>query len=562
MTNRKLFIYDLGLAGTIPAVCIAIAIGTILRFWHLDLKPLWLDEIITAIFSLGKNYRDLPLDVLFPLNHIQEVFAFQPGVSCPQIAENLASYSTHPPLFFCWMYSWLGFLQPLGMDLVVKLRSLPALFGVATILAIYGVNRIAFSPTSGIMAALLMALSPFAVYLSQEARHYTLPMLIITLALFLLMLIQQDLFYKQKLQFWVWLLWAIINSIGLYVHYFFSIAFIAEIATLLLLIYQGRSKIFKLRQVYLYLVIFTCFILISFMPWVLVIVSHLRSSETNWLPSAHHVEPIYQTLITWVLMIITLPVENQPLLIAIFCSFLMVVFMIWAGWQVFPNLKLLWLKSTTHLPTFTLLSFTFFVLLQFFFIAYLLGKDITVVPRYHFVYYPSFCALLAASLEKVKISKFIFLLIGVISCIFVLSNLGFQKPFQPEKVAQNMNFESNVPLMLVVGYDNYQDVAGGFSFALALEQLRSHEIASQFQKDSLVFLDKNSDFSAFSNKLSQLSMADVSQFNLWFVGSSMKKRDYPPKLALTAGKTTCNIEPTQHYRTGHFPYQLYRCSNS
>ncbi|MGM3307014.1 glycosyltransferase family 39 protein [Anabaena sp. WFMT] len=562
MTNRKLFIHDLGLTGTIPALGIAIAIGAILRFWHLDLKPLWLDEIITAIFSLGKNYRDLPLDVLFPLNQIQEIFAFQPGVSCPQIAENLANYSTHPPLFFCWMYSWLGFLHPLDIEWMAKLRSLPALFGVATILAIYGVNRIAFSPTSGIMAAFLMALSPFAVYLSQEARHYTLPMLIITLALFLLMQIQQDIFHKQRLHFWVWLLWAIINSIGLYVHYFFSIAFIAEVATLVLLIYRGKSNILKLRQVCLYLIIFTCSIIISFIPWVLVIVSHLRRSETNWLPSAHHVEPIYQTLITWMLMIITLPVENQPLLIAIFCSFLMVVFMIWAGWQVLPNLKLLWLKSTTHLPTFTLLSFTFFVLLQFLFIAYLLGKDITVVPRYHFVYYPSFCALLAASLEKIKIPKFVFLLVGLISCIFVLSNLAFQKPFQPEKVAQNMNFEPAVPLMLVVGYDNYQDVAGGLSFALALERLRSHEITSQLQKDSLVFLDKAADFSTFSNKLSQISMADISQFNLWFVGSSMRKRDYPPKLTLTSGKTTCNIEPTQHYRTGQFPYQLYRCNNS
>jgi hypothetical protein len=34
-------------------------------------------------------------------------------------------------------------------------------------MAIYGVNSIAFYPASRIIAALFMALSPFAVYLSQ-----------------------------------------------------------------------------------------------------------------------------------------------------------------------------------------------------------------------------------------------------------------------------------------------------------------------------------------------------------------------------------------------------------
>jgi uncharacterized membrane protein len=582
MINRRPFINYLGLAGALPALSLAITIGTVLRFWHLDSKPLWMDEIITAIFSLGKNYRDLPLDVVFPLHQVQNIFTFQPGVSCAQIAENLANYSTHPPLFFCLMYRWLGWISPLGTEWVAKLRSLPALFGVAGIIAIYGLNSVAFSPTSGIMAAFLMALSPFAVYLSQEARHYTLPMLLIILSLFLLIQIQRDLFEKQHLRFWVWLLWAIVNSIAFYVHYFFAIAFISELATLFALIYRRKATILKLPQVWLYLIISISSVLISFIPWLLVIFSHFRQAETNWLPSPHHIEPIYQTLMHWVLMIIILPVESQPLAITVISGFLMVMFTIWVGFQIFPNLKLLWSNSTTHLSTFTLLSFTFFVLLQFFLIAYLLGKDITVVPRYSFVYYPSFCALLAASLGKftkrrgafneslhlcvsgsssMNIQKIIFLLVGIVSCIFVVYNLAFQKPFQPQQVAQNMNRDPAIPLMLVVGYESYQDVAAGLSFALALEQLRSHEIKSKLPFDSLAFVHKSPNFSDFSNKLTQLSIADVSQLNLWFVGSGMIKQDYPSQLTL-AGQIICNIELTQHYRIGQYPYQLYRCSNS
>jgi uncharacterized membrane protein len=46
-----------------------------LRFWHLDLKPLWLDEVLTALLSLGSRYEDVPLDVVFPASTLQNLLA-------------------------------------------------------------------------------------------------------------------------------------------------------------------------------------------------------------------------------------------------------------------------------------------------------------------------------------------------------------------------------------------------------------------------------------------------------------------------------------------------------
>ncbi|HYW20478.1 MAG TPA: glycosyltransferase family 39 protein [Nodularia sp. (in: cyanobacteria)] len=562
MTNRKPYLHYLGLAGAIAFdTALPIALGAVLRFWHLDLKPLWMDEVITAIFSFGKNYHDLPLDILFPLQRVPEIFTYQPGVSCDQIAKNLAHQSTHPPLFFCGMYSWLGWMTPLGSEWVTKLRSLPALFGVGAIAAIYGVNRIAFYPRSGMIAALIMAISPLAVYLSQEARHYTMPMFLITLALLGLMQIQQDIFEQQRLRVWVVILWSIINSIGLYVHYFFILAFIAEIFTLLILIYSGKNQILNKRPICLTLILSTTGVVISFLPWLQVILNHSQSAETNWLPATMNIAPLYQTLISWILMVIALPVENQPLLITIISGFLMVTFAIWLGWQVYKGLKLLLLDNTTHLATLTLLSFTIVVLIQFFAIAYLLGKDITIIPRYTFVYYPSFCALLAASISKINKSKFIILFVGILSCVFVVSNLVFQKPFQPELTARKMNLEPSVPLMLVVGYNNYQDVALGLSFALALEKVRSNTnpaVPVSFNNfDSFAFLHKSLNSPAFWNKLDQIPTPATSQMNLWIVGPGMRKRDYPQEVALS-GDGVCTIDTTQHHRIG-IPYQLYRC---
>src|SRR6476646_6959721 len=111
----------------------AIALGAALRFWNLDAKPLWLDEVITAIFSFGRSYYDVPLNVLFPHQVLDQVFTLKSGVSCSQIAQTVSTESVHPPLFFCLMHGWLQWIAPLAQSWVWQLRSLPALLGVAVI---------------------------------------------------------------------------------------------------------------------------------------------------------------------------------------------------------------------------------------------------------------------------------------------------------------------------------------------------------------------------------------------------------------------------------------------
>ncbi|NMG19847.1 glycosyltransferase family 39 protein [Brasilonema bromeliae] len=608
MANRKFYLHYLALVG-------AIALGAILRFWNLDLKPLWMDEVITAIFSLGKSYNDLPMEVVLPLERVSEIFTVQPGVSCSEIAKNIASQSTHPPLFFCGMYSWLKWLSPLGGEWVGKLRSPAVFFGVAEIVAIYYLNRIAFFPSAGIIAAAFMAVSPLAVYLSQEARHYTLPMFLITLALLGLVQIVKDIEKRQKVRFWVVLGWAIINSISFYVHYFCILAFIAQIATLLVLMCWRSGNILNKRQIWLALILCVSVVVISFLPWLPVVFHDYNRSETGWLDPPQHISPIYQTLISWLLMVISLPVENQPLAIAVVSGLLMLLFGIWVGWQVFKGLKQLWYKQSTHLATLTLLSFCVWVLLEFLAIAYFLGKDITAVPRYHFVYYPSFCALVAASFAHTKLqskvvaviasrsreakpwretkwreaispkaplqqnatwyqinknektrnhsiflpkSSFVILfLVSLLSCVFLVFNLVFQKPFEPEQVARKMNQNPSIPILMVVGYRDYQDVALGLSFALALEPLRE---AEEYSSSHVAFFKQSPDFAPVLQKLSQLPPPTATHLNLWLVGPGRKRRDYPQQITLSQ-KMTCAIDSSQHYRVG-VPYQLYRCGVS
>src|SRR4028119_694504 len=124
MNNSKNFsLHYKALAGVM-------ALGAIVRFWNLDLKPLWLDEVLTALLSLGGRYEDVPLDVVFPASTLQRLFTLKPNVSCPEIAHAVATQSTHPPLFFCLMHQWLNWIEPITQPLSWKLRAAPAFAGV------------------------------------------------------------------------------------------------------------------------------------------------------------------------------------------------------------------------------------------------------------------------------------------------------------------------------------------------------------------------------------------------------------------------------------------------
>jgi len=552
MNNSKNFsLHYLALAGVI-------ALGAIVRFWNLDLKPLWLDEVLTALLSLGGRYEDVPLDVVFPASTLQHLFTLKSHVSCPEIAHAVATQSTHPPLFFCLMHQWLNWIEPITQPLSWKLRALPALVGVGAIASTYLLNRIVFSPVAGLMGATFMAVSPFGVYLSQEARHYTLPMLFISLALLGLIQIQQALYSQQLPRPLVWLFWGIVNSIGCYIHYFFFLAFIAQLLTLTGLMYWRRQML--PRGSWLAVALVVMGVIVSYLPWLPVMLGGFGRSETKWLPKPENIAPLYQTLAGWLSMVVALPVESQPLWIQLPMVLLTIAFGGWVARQAWLGFKQL-RQPLTHVAIFTLSCFTLCVVLQFVAIIYLLGKDITVAPRYNFVYYPAVCALLGASFAFRKWNgkwvNALSLSIALLSCVFVVSNLVFLKPFHPQQVARDMTFEPSVPIMMVMGYSSFQDVALGLSFALAIDQLNP-SIPRETTNASFAFLNTKLGYEPVWQNLSKLPVLQVPRLNLWVVAPGLRRKDYPPQLILT-NQTRCTLDPNRHHRIG-IPYQLYQCN--
>ncbi|XHX79322.1 MAG: glycosyltransferase family 39 protein [Stenomitos frigidus ULC029] len=608
-----------------------ILLGAVLRFWNLDLKPVWLDEVITALFSLGRNYYEVPLNEAFSLSALERVFTLNAETSCAQIAQTIATQSVHPPLFFCWMHDWLRWTQALPLSWIWKLRALPALLGVVSIAAVYQLNRIAFSPAAGLTGAMVMAVSPFAVYLSQEARHYTLPMLLVILALLGLYQMQTDLYHRQ-LRPGVWVGWMVVNSVGFYVHYFFLLAFVAQVATLLINILTfkalptlhrapdapqptARTLYLHPRRAFLAVALAATGIGLTYLPWLPTFLSHISRPETNWMKPFEPdwmdtIAPLYQLPMGWILMAIALPVENQPDWLAALMAVLMVLFSLWLLWQVSGRFAQLWSTPDTHLATRLLAVFLLCVLLEFLAIVYLLGKDITSVPRYNFLYFPAICALLGACLaqpdrgrqkggvksrhpsdivgqsdtsdtiverQAVRLPRhtltWAVLLVGVLSSTFVVSNLVFLKPYQPDQVAKNVQPTAEPPLLMGMAYGDLQEVALGLSFALALKEQDRPGTDSRY----FAFLPKVRPVETTGTKvddrlqppsyahvwenLARLKQPLQAPFAFWMVAPGLKRNEFPPVLAMqdAAGSAIdCPIDRDRFYRLG-IPYQLYRC---
>lgn len=83
----------------------------------------------------------------------------------------------HPPLHFVIGWAWYRFA-----DSDLALRALPLASGLAGIAYLWALARAWFGRPAADLAALLLALHPWHVYVSQEARSYSLLWLLLTLA--------------------------------------------------------------------------------------------------------------------------------------------------------------------------------------------------------------------------------------------------------------------------------------------------------------------------------------------------------------------------------------------
>ncbi|MBZ8182264.1 glycosyltransferase family 39 protein [Oscillatoria salina] len=467
-----------------------IFLGTILRFANLTGKSPWTDEFATMVFSLGNSYQEVPLNQVISLETLLKPLQPNPNANIGDVISLLRFRDNHPPVYFILVHWWQQlFPTNQGYLSLWAARSLPALFGVISIPATFGLAKLAFrSLVVAQLAAAMMAVSPYGIFLAQEARHYSLATVFVIFSLTCLVVAARRIWLGQKIPFWLVFLWIAINSLGITIHYFFTLTLLAEaIALFVLLLSQMRTS---QAENYYAGILKNCYRLsiaaigtiITGLIWLGKFIPQDYGSEmTDWIKNDSSniwaiINPPFQALAAWITMLTLLPVEASSLTIVIISGAAMLCFLIWAIPILYHGIKQQWQQRDFRLPIIILAGFACGAIAIFFAITYFLGIDITRGARYNFVYFPAVIVLLGASLavywqkfqlsdtsnnwllnklanqswtiDPGKIAIVIIWLMGLFGGITVSANLGYQKYYRPDLFLPILAESSQVPALI------------------------------------------------------------------------------------------------------------------
>jgi hypothetical protein len=180
-------------------------LAALLRFTRIGHQGFWFDEANTALlvhFSPGKMLGLIP-----------------------------KSEST-PPLYYCLAWVWariFGYGE-------AGLRSLSALAGVAAVPVAYGAGRKLISERAGLIAAALTACNPLLIWYSQEARSYSLLVLLTGGSLLAFAHVHAEPTPRAVLA------WVVVSALALATHYYAVLAVIPE-AGWLLAVHRRRRPV-------------------------------------------------------------------------------------------------------------------------------------------------------------------------------------------------------------------------------------------------------------------------------------------------------------------------------
>jgi mannosyltransferase len=232
-----------------------VVLGAALRFYELGGRGLWLDEVFTS------QATQLP--------------------SLSQVVDWTRAFQLQPLYFAA---AWVAAHLSAGGDSEVALRLPSALAGAVTVYYGYQLGRTLYTPTVGLLSALLFATLFFPVWYSQEARPYAFMMLLATVQILYAYRSVRD----SRVRDWLGL--AVATLLALYNHY---TALLATAACTLLVAGAIAIEIAEawrkrdrsgLRRALIKLVAAVdagALILLGYLPWLRYIVAFVRGGSVS-----------------------------------------------------------------------------------------------------------------------------------------------------------------------------------------------------------------------------------------------------------------------------------------
>jgi mannosyltransferase len=179
-----------GLALVAPIVALFL-----LSLYNLDVRSFWRDEVASIFFA---KHSVTELATIIGRDRAKVGLA------------NMATY-------YLGLHFWLA----LG-ETEARIRLLSVLAGAATVVPIYFVAKRLADWRAGAAAGFVYALHPFVIRYSQEARGYSLAMLVVATLTWLLLI------GIERRRAWWWAAYGIVAALGLYVHLFVALSIAAH----------------------------------------------------------------------------------------------------------------------------------------------------------------------------------------------------------------------------------------------------------------------------------------------------------------------------------------------
>jgi uncharacterized membrane protein len=525
------------------------AIGAGLRLANLDGKPPWTDEFRTIVLSVGNSFGDVPIDRVINIRDLLAPLIPNPHATVRDIIHQISNEDRQPPIYFVLAYWWMKlFPTQSGFADLWAARALPAALGILTIpcgyLCTYAIfdrhnlparapeqpQRAGFSfrkatPTIANFTAAMLAVSPYGVFISQEARHYSLAILWMTISISCLAIVCQYLTSDRKLSIGTISIWVVVNILGVGTHSIFGVAAISQLMTIGAICWwqQHRKsplasgsgftsdRRLKLRWPRL------AFAMLSpaagVLVWLWWLSSNIDLRSPSWMHNAPHqaieiLNPLFQILGAAISMMSLLLVEVTELPPAILSeqqidlniptvllsAILMLAFFAWVIPILNRGVKCQLQRSHTQMGTLAIVIFTTISIGLYAIVPVLTGFDITRGARYHFSYFPSLMMLVGLGLascwqSRPAIAKWvsgqqavtIVLMMGFVSSTIVASNYGYHKYYRPEQLIAPLALSAPRPVLIATTHDSLVQVGEMMGLAWEMRRTRSNWLLTNTQ---------------------------------------------------------------------------------
>lgn len=226
--------------------------------WRLSLLALLLIAFALRLYRL--DYQELRGDEAFGY-----FFSLRP---LPDIVQaTLDLQEPHPVASYDLQHFWLGW----GGHSEFSLRFPAAWFGLLAVALLYALGQQLLKPTAALCATLLLALSPYAIWHSQDARMYSMSLALTTASTWLMVL------WLQRQRRWLAVGYLLSSLLALHTHYFAVFVLLAQ--NLFVLLRTARYP--RLRVTFVNWAVLQITVAFFYGPWLLRVLPILGSYGGN-----------------------------------------------------------------------------------------------------------------------------------------------------------------------------------------------------------------------------------------------------------------------------------------